>query len=118
MRRFVLRWGSGLLAEPESLNGRAVALEILPLQVIEQAAAAADQLEQAAAAVMVLGVGLEVLGQLGDAVGEQGHLHLRGPRVGVVDTVVLDHSLSALSLLQNALSLCFTRSLRYFSRAD
>ena len=30
----------GLLADPEALDGRAVALDILPLQVIEQAAAA------------------------------------------------------------------------------
>src|SRR5882724_69455 len=35
----------GLLAKPEALDGRAVALDVLPLQVIEQAAAAADQLE-------------------------------------------------------------------------
>src|SRR4051794_23299348 len=49
------RWG-GLLADPEALDGLAVALDVLPLQIIEQAPPLAHQLEQTATAVMVLAV--------------------------------------------------------------
>ncbi len=58
-----------LLADAEALDRGAVALEVLPLEVVEQAAAPADHLQQAATAVMILAVGLEVLGQLVDAAG-------------------------------------------------
>src|SRR5947209_5229718 len=82
------RWG--LLAEPEALDGRAVALDVLPLQVVEQAAAAADHLEQAAAAVVVLGVGLEVLGQLDDAMRQDRDLHLGRTGVALMRPVLVD----------------------------
>src|SRR4029079_10840346 len=76
------RWG--LLAEPEALDGRAVALDVLPLQVVEQAAAAPARLRQSAASVVVLGVGLEVLGQRDDAMGRDRALPLGGAGVVVV----------------------------------
>src|SRR5581483_9233411 len=49
--------------------------------------------QQAATAVVVLAVGLEVLGELLDAGGEEGDLHLRRAGVVVVDPVVVDHLL-------------------------
>jgi hypothetical protein len=52
------------------------------LQVVQQLAATAHHLEQAAARVVVLGVLLEVLGQVVDPRGQEGDLHFR--RTGVV----------------------------------
>src|SRR6478609_5645116 len=49
-----IRSVGGLLADPEALDGRAVTLQILPLQIVEQAATLAHDLEQAAAAVVIL----------------------------------------------------------------
>lgn len=49
-----------LLAQAELCNQGAVALDILLLQVGQKVAAAADHLQQAAAAVVVIFVGLQV----------------------------------------------------------
>src|SRR6266540_1647349 len=62
--------GFRLFADAELLDHGAVAVEIGLLEVVEQAAAPADELEQAAARVVVLRVRLEVLGQVVDAVRE------------------------------------------------
>ena len=48
----------------------------------------ADHLEQTAAAVVVLLVGLQMLGQAVDAVGQNGDLYLRGTGVTLVDGVL------------------------------
>src|ERR1700680_3325642 len=93
-----------LLANPEALDRRAVTLDVLPLEVIEQAAPAPDQLEQAAAAVVVLDMGLEVVRQLGDEVGEQRHLHLRRPAVALVQPVLLDDLLPHFCALRQSLN--------------
>src|SRR5258706_12200868 len=68
-----LRRGAGdpvlfppLLTEPETIDQGTVAHAVTLLQVIEQAATAADHLEQATAGGMVLGVGFEVLRQVAD----------------------------------------------------
>src|SRR5579862_3003105 len=98
------RWAGALLANPEALDRRAVTLDVLPLEVIEQAAPAPDQLEQAAAAMVVLDMRLEVVRQLGDAVGEQRHLHLRRPAVVLVQPVVLDDPLLHLCALRQSLN--------------
>ena len=58
----------GLLApDAEALDERAVPLDVGGLQVLEQAATLADQQQQAAPAVVVVLVGLQVLGQVRDA---------------------------------------------------
>jgi len=62
--------------EPELLNERAIALEIPLLQVVEEPAAPADELEEPAARVVILPMDAEVLGQLLDPLGEQRDLHL------------------------------------------
>src|SRR5690606_15687933 len=64
-----------------------VALGILAVQVVEQAAATVDHHQQATTAVVVLLVGLEVLGELGDAGGEQGDLDFGG--TGVVGAALV-----------------------------
>jgi len=50
----------------------------------------AHQLEQATSGVVVLLVGLEVLGELTDALGEERDLHLGRTGVAVVGAVFLD----------------------------
>ena len=80
----------GLLPEAETLDQLVVAIGILFPEILEQPAPAPDHLQQAAAGVVVLGVRLEVLGQVRDARREQRDLDLRGPRVGVVGPVLFD----------------------------
>lgn len=70
-----------LLADIELLNERAVFGDVLLGEVIEQAPALADHHEQAAAAVMILGIFLEVRGEGIDLLGEDGDLYFRAPRV-------------------------------------
>src|SRR5579864_4110239 len=66
-----------LLTDSEFVDDRAVAFEVGLLQIIEKTAPAADELEQPAAAVVVFGVSLEVLGQIADPVRKQRNLHFR-----------------------------------------
>src|SRR5690606_34867884 len=74
--------------QAELLDQALVTLDVLLLQVVEQAAAAVDHLQQAAAAVVILLVGLEVAGQQFDAGGQQGDLDFRGTGVGGAALVV------------------------------
>jgi len=80
----------GLAAQAESLDERAVALDVGVLQVVQQATTLADEQQEATTAVMVVLVLLEVLGQVRDSSGQQGHLNLGGSGVAVVDGVLLD----------------------------
>src|SRR5690606_32158480 len=63
------------LTDAERRDDLAVPLDVVAAQVVEQAAALADQLQEPAAGVVILRVRLEVLGQIGDALGEQRDLH-------------------------------------------
>ena len=83
-KRAAVRRPLGLLTDAELVDDRAIAIEVGLLEVVEEPTAAADELEQSAAAVMVLRVGPEVLGQVGDAVREERDLHLRRPGVTLV----------------------------------
>src|ERR1035438_1230639 len=78
---------------PEALDQGGVALLALLLEVVQQAAALADHDHETAAAVVVLGVGLEVLGEVVDALGENRDLHLGRTRVRLVLFVVVDDDL-------------------------
>ena len=79
-----------LLAKAELLNQRDVALGVLAAQIDEQALAPVDHLQQAASAVVVFQMDLEVRRELVDPVGEQGDLHLGRPGVGDGTGVRLD----------------------------
>src|SRR2546422_6904878 len=79
-----------LAPESEALDQRPVALDILLAQVLEQSAALADHLEQPAAGVVILFVGPEVLGQLFDALGQQGDLNFGRAGIGPAPPVVAD----------------------------
>src|SRR6185312_144178 len=71
-----------LAAEAELLDEGAIALEILALQVVQEPAAAADELEQATTRVVVVLVRAQVLGQRVDPLGQHRDLDFR--RTGVV----------------------------------
>ena len=61
-----------LLSDAELGDNGAVALDVLGHQIVQHLAALTDHLEQAAAAVVVVDVHLQVLGQLLDAGGQNG----------------------------------------------
>ena len=67
----------GLLAQMQLLQDLGVLREILALEVIKQLAAAAGHLKKAAAAVEVLAVRAQVLGQVIDSVGKKRNLRFR-----------------------------------------
>src|SRR6185369_3309533 len=70
-----------LLSDAELVDDRTVALEVRLLEVVEKAAAPADELEKAAAAVMIFRVGLEMFREIGNTIGEERDLNFR--RAGV-----------------------------------
>ena len=70
-----------LVAQLQFLCDRLIASQINGLQVFEQAAALADHDQQPAARAVILFVGLQMLGQMVDAMREQRDLHVRRTRV-------------------------------------
>ena len=68
----------------EALQQLFVGLEIMPFDIIEKFASAAGHRDEAAAAMKVLAVGTEVIGEVGDALGEQGDLYLGRAGIRVV----------------------------------
>ena len=66
-----------LLTDAEFLNDGLVSLGVVLLQVIQQATALADHDEEPAPGRMVLLVGLEMIGQLADALTEDRDLDFR-----------------------------------------
>src|SRR5262245_52469627 len=79
-----------LFADAETLDQISVTVRVLGLHVVQEPAALADQLQQTAARMMILRVRLEMVGQVVDAIAQNGDLNFRRPRVGVVSTVVPD----------------------------
>ena len=71
-----------LLADPECLDRRAVTLDVLLAEVVEEPPPLSDQLQQAATRVMVVLVHFEVLGEFFDPPREQRDLDLG--RSGVI----------------------------------
>src|SRR5688572_3915184 len=72
---------SKLAANPEASDQIAVARLVFALHIIEQAAALADHLQQTATGMVVALMGLEVLGEVGDPLGQDRDLHVR--RAGI-----------------------------------
>src|SRR6478752_5846382 len=79
-----------LFSDVEALDQIGVPMRILRLQVIEQTAAAADEHQQATPRVVVLGVCLEVFGEVVDAFAENRDLHFGRAGIAVVGLVVAD----------------------------
>src|SRR5258706_1553506 len=82
--------GPHLAAQPERGDQSAVALRIGPVEILEHAAALADHLEQAAARVVVMLVGGEVLSKILDAARQNGDLHLRRAGIPFVGLILGD----------------------------
>ena len=74
----------GLLADAQLTDDVPIAIGVVRLEVVKQAAALAHQHQQAATRSMILRMGLEVLGQLADALAEDSDLHFRAPGIGVM----------------------------------
>jgi hypothetical protein len=93
-RRFLGNFGSGstirLLANAELADYVAIAIRIVRLQVVQQAAALADQHEQATPRGMILLMRLEVLGQFGDAGAQNRNLNFRRSGIGIVGAEALN----------------------------
>src|SRR5262245_30726880 len=73
--------GRGLFADSELVDEAAVPLQVLLLQVVQQAPPLPDQHHEPATGMMVLRVGLEMLGQVADALAQDGDLDLGRPGV-------------------------------------
>jgi hypothetical protein len=96
MRRAPKRRPSELFAKAELADEAGVAVLILAAEVIEQRTALVDQHQQAAPRVIVFRVGLEVLGEVEDAFGEDRDLDFRRPSVALALRMFLDQRLLAL----------------------
>ena len=92
-RKSPLRAPKLLLAQVQLLDDRAVTLDIDLLQVAKKVSSVADHLQHAAAAVVVLVVGLEVLGKSVDAMGKDRDLNLGRTGVTLVGSILLNNSL-------------------------
>ena len=77
-----------LAAQTQATNQVTVAVNVALGQVLQQALAATNQKKQATTGVVIMLVGLQVLGQLTNALREQGDLCLRGTGVGLMKTVL------------------------------
>lgn len=86
-----LRKSGVLLADAQLCNDCTIALDVLLGEVVEQAAALTDHLVHAQTAVLVVGMHLQVLGELMDALGENRDLHLRRTGVALVRLVGFDN---------------------------
>lgn len=76
-----------LSTQTQPFDQRAVALDVDVGDVLEQPATTADQQQQTAPGVVVVLVLLEVLGEVGDALGQKRDLGFRRAGVGLVQAV-------------------------------
>ena len=67
-----------------------ISIDVPAFEIVEQAPALRDHLEQAAPRVVVFLVCFEMLRQLGDALAEQSDLHFGRARVAFVRPVLAD----------------------------
>ena len=81
-----------LLVDAQLGDQSAVTLDVLLLQVVQQTAALADHLEQATTRVVVLGIQLQVSGEVSDALGQDSDLDLGRTGVALVGAVCFDDS--------------------------
>ena len=80
-----------LLADAQLGNASTIALDVHASQVVQQAAALTDHLVQTHTAVIVVGVLLQVLGELVDALSPDGNLNLGRTGVAGMGRVLFDN---------------------------
>src|SRR5690606_1491815 len=85
--------GRNLAAQPQTLDQRAVALDVDVLEVAEEPAALAHEQQKPTTRVVVVLVLLEVLREVLDPLGEDRDLHLGGSGVCGVGGVLVDDRL-------------------------
>src|SRR5471032_1904385 len=107
-RHMVPRSPEELLADAELLDDRPIPFHVDFLQVVEKAAPAANHLEQAATAVVILRVGLEMLGHVGDSVREECDLHFWRSGIALV-SAILSYDFCFLFLRRRQNKFSFTR---------
>lgn len=81
-----------LFTQTELLNQGAIAIGILTLQVGQQAFTTVDHHDQAAAGVVILGVGFEMAVEFVDTGGQQCDLHFRGTGIVLTACVIRNDS--------------------------
>src|SRR3546814_6698043 len=79
-----------LFPKPELRDQVQIALTIGCPEIVQQRATLVDEHQQAAARMVVLRVGLEMLGEVADALGEDRHLHLGRTGVALGAAMFLD----------------------------
>ena len=79
-----------LLTDAQLGDDRTVTVDVLLSQIVQQAAALADHLQKAAAAVIIMDVGAQMLGKLVDAVGQDRNLDFRRTGVALMGRVLFD----------------------------
>ncbi len=79
-----------LTAELQPFGYAEITLVVAGAQVREQSAALTDHLEQTAAAGLILLVASQMLGELGNAIGQDGDLHFRRTGILVVAMKTFD----------------------------
>src|SRR6185437_11471893 len=84
------RWLSDLLADTELPDHLTVAIGIMYLQVVQQAAALAHEHQQTTPGCVILLVHLEMLGQFANPLAQNRDLNLRRTGVRIVCTEALD----------------------------
>lgn len=85
------RFPKSLVSETQIRNQPPVPLQIRPLQVGQEAAAASDHLQEAAAAVVVLLVVVEVAPKIVDSSRKEGNLDRSAATVLFVELILLDN---------------------------
>ena len=103
-----------LLSDVQLLDDSAVTLDVNLLEVAEKISSVSDHLKKTAAAVVVLVVSLEVLGEGVDTVGKKCDLHLGRTCVALVGLVLVDDRLLNVFLHHGF----FHLSIKYFAQAQ
>ena len=80
-----------LSAQTQTLDQGAVTVDVNALEVIKHTTTVADHQQQTTTGVVIVLVLLEVLGQVGDTLGQQSHLDLGGTGVTFVRRVLVDN---------------------------
>src|SRR5208282_1707446 len=83
---------SALLTQAESFHNLAIPIRVAPIQIIQQPPAFVDHHDQPAPRSMIFCVGLEVGGEIVDALAQQRDLYFRRSGVFRVRTVLLDYT--------------------------
>jgi hypothetical protein len=79
-----------LFLETELLYERAVCALVGTFEILQMLASVCHQAQKTAAGVFVLVIFVQMSGQFLDTARQNSHLHLRGPRIGVVALCLRD----------------------------